>query len=101
MNKAELDRIHNDFLLVYPESQNGRNKEIRKKAQKKVENAIDLAERYISQNQEAYILLTGGDNNTDFGRAIIYDEFTRSHYFGRDMYEFLDNIKEKIASFEE
>lgn len=107
MNKEEwqslynnLERSYNDFQSMYNDSVNGRNKDVRKKAEKKIGYAIDLADRYIRQNHEAYILLTG-ENNSDYGRAINYDEFTNPTYFGNDMSEFLDRIKEKIASFGE
>lgn len=47
---------------------------IRTEADRKVDNAISLAVFHIRKNWEAFELLTGKDS-TEFGRAIIFDEF--------------------------
>lgn len=94
-----LSRIHSDFLISYPTSQNGRNKKIRADADRQVDYAISSANRHIRNHREAYELLTGGENISPFSRTIIYDEFLLAHYFGRDMGDFLNKIKVKIESF--
>ena len=105
MNKQEwenlyriLDDIHSDFLLSYPTYKNGKNKKIRDDAERKVDNAIRLADYHIKKNWEAFELLTGGKESSGFTRAIIYDEFILAHYFGNDMSDFLKKIREKINS---
>jgi len=96
-----LDAEHSTFLLEYPTMRRGRNKKIRATAERKVDNSIRLAKIWIQKYPEAFNLLTGGDDTSDFGRAIIWDEFIRPNYFGGDMTEFLEKIKKKIKSLEE
>ncbi|PZV87262.1 hypothetical protein CLV31_101134 [Algoriphagus aquaeductus] len=95
-----LDSQYSIFLLEYPTMKNGRNKKIRENSERKVYNSIQLSCNWITDYPEAYQLLTGKDN-TDFGRHIIWDEFSRPNYFGSDMSEFLEKIKDKIKSLEE
>lgn len=93
-----LDNIHSDFLMHYPYYKNGRNQKIRDDGLRKAENAIQQADFHILENWESYILLTGGEENTDYGRTIIYDEFKQPRYFGNDMANFLTKIKEKLKN---
>jgi len=95
-----LYRIHSDFSNAYRAYDKGKNKKIRDDAKRQVDNAITLANIHISRSREAYELLTGGPDNNDYGRAIIYEEFLRANYFGGDMNKFLILIKERIASIE-
>ena len=93
-----LNDICSEFLLVYPTYKNGKNKAIRKEAERKVDNAIRLADYHVKKNWEVYELFTGGSDVTPFGRAVIYEEFTRPHYFGGDLTKLLGQIEEKINS---
>lgn len=93
-----LDKIYSDFIMVYPDYDSGRNKNIRTEAKRKVENLICLADLLISKNYEGYILLTGGENISNYSRAIIYDEFKAPRYFGNSLGDFLQKIKEKIPT---
>lgn len=95
-----LDKVYTDFLLAYPNYDGGSNKKIRAEGQRKVESAIRLAKRYILNNTEAYNLLTGGEGNNSYGRAITFDEFEQPRYFRNDMGDYLEKIKEKIKSVE-
>ncbi len=95
-----LDNEHSTFLLEYPTMRNGRNKKIRGDAERKVNNSIRLSCSWIKRYGEAFNLLTGGDETSDFGRAIIWDEFIRPNYFGGDMSEYLEKIKKKIGQLE-
>lgn len=94
-----LNQIHSDFYFAYRDSQNGKNKKIRAEADRKVDNAINLAVFHIRKNWEAFELLTGKDSS-DYGRATIFDEFKLPQYFDFDMREFLEKIKLKIDSFD-
>jgi len=94
----DLDRVYTDFLLAYPEYENGRNKKIREAGRRKVDNAINSASYFIRKNGDAYKLLTGGEGNSDFGRTIAYDEFIQPRYFRNDMGVFLRKIKEGIQN---
>ena len=96
-----LDNEHSTFLLEYPTMKNGRNKKIREDAEKKVDNSIRLSCTWIRRYDEAFFLLTGGDEISDFGRATIWDEFIRPNYFGHDMSDFLEKIKKKISLLEQ
>lgn len=95
-----LDNIYSDFHFAYPDYKDGKNKKIRADAERKVDNAIRLADFHIKRNWEVYELLTGGEKIDGFGRAIIYDEFVLPRYFAGDLSEFLEKIKLKIKSFE-
>lgn len=96
-----LDRTHSDFLLSYPIYKNGKNKKIRNEAERQMYNAINLADYHVKNNWEVYELYTGGPDVSDYGRAVIYDEFRRPSYFGEDMSKLLIQIREKINSIED
>ncbi|WP_264522922.1 hypothetical protein [Flavobacterium sp. N502536] len=96
-----LSRTHSDFLSAYLAYRNGKNKKNRDNAERQVDNVISLASYHIRANWEVFELLTGGENSTGFGRAIIYDEFLLPRYFGDDMRELLNAMQMKIESFEE
>jgi hypothetical protein len=49
---------------------------------------------------EVYILASGGDNRSDFDRAVIMDEFFQHRYIVGDLDTLLFNMKEKIKSFD-
>ena len=93
-----LDSIHSDFLNSYPIYKDGKNQKIRDKAERSVDNAINLAELHIEKNKEVYDLLTGGEkaNNTD--RAYSYDDFRQTRYIGGRMNTLLEKIRDKINS---
>ena len=84
--------------MAYPTYKNGKNKKIRAEAERKVYNAISLADSHVKRNWEVYELFTGGPETSDYGRAIIYEEFTRPNYFGSDLNKLLNLIQEKINS---
>ena len=93
-----LNDIESDFLMEYPTFKNGKNKKIRADAERKIYNSISLADYHVKKNIEVYNLFTGGDNVTDYGRAIAYEEFTRPNYFGSDISKLLSQIQEKLNS---
>lgn len=93
-----LDNILSEFLMEYPTYKNGKNKKIRSDAERKIYNSISLADYHVKNNIEVYQLFTGGSEVSDYGRAIIYEEFTRPNYFGGDLSKLLMQIKEKINS---
>lgn len=97
----KLNKIHSDFSLVYPDYDRGKNKKIREDAERKISYLLHSVKHYVEKNDEVYKLLTGGDNNSDYGRATKYDEFLRPTYFSHDMAEFLRQIKAKINSADE
>ena len=96
-----LDRTHSDFLISYPTYKNGKNKKIRSDAERQMDNAISLADNHVRNNWEVYELYTGGPHVSNYGRAVIYEEFRRPSYFGGDMNKLLAQIQEKINSLEE
>ncbi|MBR11422.1 MAG: hypothetical protein CMP48_27565 [Rickettsiales bacterium] len=87
-----LDKILDDFQSAYFDSKNGKNEKIRSAGKKNVDRAIRLADYHITNNYNAYELLTG-KNGSDISRAFLYDEFKQPHYFGRDLASLLDKIK--------
>lgn len=92
----KLHTIHSDFLMEYPEYKSGKNKKIRADAERKINHLLYLADFYIMNHGEAFIMLTKGEGVSDYGRTIIYDEFLSFRYFGGDMSDFLRKIQEKI-----
>lgn len=94
-----LDREYSNFLMDYPQSEKGKNQKIRKTASARVKNQIDLCCMWIERYGEAYQLATGEDAS-DFGRKINWDEFQLPRYFKNDMRKFLQDVKDKINSFE-
>jgi hypothetical protein len=96
-----LSNEHSNFLFEYPTMRNGKNKKIRADAERKVDNSIRLSTTWIRKYADAFNLLTGGDETSDFGRAIIWSEFIRPDYFGDDMSDYLEKIKKKIGFLEQ
>lgn len=96
-----LNDIHSTFVIDYQTYRNGKNKKIRSDAERKIFNAIHLADYHVKKNPEVYELFTGGADVSDYGRAIIYEEFTRPNYFGHDLNKLLNQIQEKIESLNE
>ena len=92
----QLNKIQYEFSIVYADYQKGKNKQIRERAEKTARYSLTRAEHLLKKHPEVYILLTGGENVTDYHRAIIYDEFTTLRYFERDLNELLGKIEAKI-----
>jgi predicted AAA+ superfamily ATPase len=90
----KLDEIHRNFEWAYSDYKNGRNKKVRTDAERKVASLIDLAERYLLGNEEAYNLLTG-EQGSDYSRAINY-EFRQPRYFSGDLNKLLKAIETNI-----
>jgi hypothetical protein len=97
--QAELKNRLSDFKLNYPIYRNGKNKEIRKEAERKVNLSKYYVCKSIEENGEVYELLTGGENVSDYGRIIVYDEFKQLRYFENDLQNFIDEIAIKIDTF--
>ena len=97
-----LQKCLDDFQDNFHDSRNGRNAKIRNSAQRKVDNAINLAQRWIESNTLVYKIASGGeDERSDYGRAVYIEETFRSDYFEKDMREILKNLKVKIDSLNE
>ncbi len=101
MNKNEwekvyemLEKFHSDFNSAYPEYKNGRNNQVRKAAESKVNSSIALARSHVERSPEILGLIS----SSKFGHTFAYDEFWQARYFGRDMSEFLSLMKQHIAS---
>jgi hypothetical protein len=89
-----LEKLHSDFHEAYPDFNSGKNKAIRKAAERRVDSAITLTKLNIERNPEILELFA----KSEFGHPFAYDEFYQARYFGRDMSKFLRMIKEKIDS---
>lgn len=101
MNKTEWERVfdilekcHSGFNGAYSDYKSGRNKQIRKAAESKVNSSIALARLHVERSPEILGLMS----TSRFGHVFAYDEFWQARYFGRDMSEFLRRMKEHIAS---
>lgn len=92
-------KIHQDFILNYHKSTDGKNSTIRKDAKREVDNALTLAKYHLKNNWEALILIAG--ETSAFNVGIVRDELFLPHYFGADMRTILEGMKSKIKSFDE
>ncbi|MGE8553994.1 MAG: hypothetical protein ACN6OB_08660 [Chryseobacterium jejuense] len=108
MKKTELENIHKilsdclyEFRIGYSDYKNGSNAKIRKEGERKMDSSISLAERWILNNREIYEIASGGNNRSEFDRAIYIEETFRINYFSRDMEEILKELKKIIDSIEE
>jgi|GEM_PF-880312 hypothetical protein len=91
-----LEEIQSEFLLSYPDYRNGRNKQIRENAVRRVDSAIYCADNLVTSNNDVYSLLTGCKNVMGFGRVISYDEFKQPRYFGGDLSTLIARINDEI-----
>lgn len=91
-----LEQIYQDFEKAYHESENGRTKKIRERAHKNAKHEINMANMHIKDHQEAFDLLLGGKELSDYQKSINYNEFLRPKYFTTDMSIFLNKIKDII-----
>lgn len=98
--RQSLEKINSEFSLSYPDYRNGRNKQIRAEAERKVDFAINRADNLITRNEDLYSLLTGGANVTNYERTISYDEFKQPRYFSGEMRNLIDRINEEIEKEE-
>lgn len=94
---SELDKIYSRFLIGYQVYQNGKNKKMREEGGKEADHAIFLANYHIQKTSEAFELLLGPVKD-GFSRAISYAEFKQRRYFGGDLRDFLEKIKNKIQT---
>jgi hypothetical protein len=94
----DLNELHKKFYFQYKNYSHGKNKTIRAIGEREVSDIISRTKRLIAASPEAYTLLTGGPESDDYSRAIIYDEFFTPRYFGKDMGNFLDKIKEIVKN---
>lgn len=107
MNKTELQNIHKiltdclyNFRIAYRDYKDGRNAKIRKDGERRMDNEIVLAKDWIYRNRKVYEIASGGENRSDFHRAMYIEETFWIRYFARDVEEILRKLKELISSLE-
>lgn len=93
----DLDNNYREFLMSYELSVNGKNRGIRRNADINIQHYIRKALFLINSKNEVRALLLGS-NQDDFSVAIFMDEFSQSNYFRNDMGDFLQKIRDKIAT---
>ena len=93
-----LSEIHDRFRNGEREIGNAEDEGSREISEREMTTALSLSDNYISMNLELYNLITGGSNEkiSDFSRSSLYEEFKSKQYFGRDMSNFLDDLKNLI-----
>lgn len=96
--QIELNNRLSDFRVNYPLYRSGKNKTIRDEAERKVNLSKNYVCRFIDDSNEVYELLTGGENVSDYGRLIKYDEFKQLRYFENELQKFINEISIKIDS---
>lgn len=92
-----LNSILDDFKINYHQMKFGKTKKVRNRAEYNVNNATDLAKTWITKYPDCLDLMTG-EGATGYDKAIVWDEFFLSRYFGHDMIDLLNRIKDKIDS---
>lgn len=92
-----LQTTYRNFQIEYQNMRNGKNRKIRDKGERDVNNSIQLTTIWIRKYPEAYAILTG-ENGSDFNRFIVWDEFQLPQWFNNDMPEFLERLEAKINS---
>ncbi|HEX2628470.1 MAG TPA: hypothetical protein VHM26_05655, partial [Chitinophagaceae bacterium] len=78
----------------------GSNKKKRADAGREIEHVKYVIKHLFRKYPEAYVMASGGETSTDYGRAIVMDEFFQNHYIVGDVGTLLNSIREKIKSFE-
>ncbi len=91
-----LDPIYLDFQKAYSDLSDGRNKKNRDAAYSNAKHEITMALLHVKDYYEAYELLTGGKEISDYQREINYSELLKIQYFDSDMRIFLKKIKNII-----
>jgi len=106
MNKSEWEAVYKDLDIGYADLYmherdyvNGSNKKIREKGGRDMDYIIDRIKNKIRRIPELYEMAIGGENISDYSRAIIADEFFSRRYIVRDLSRLLGLIQEKIKSF--
>lgn len=99
MEKATIQRhydylsgIYDDYYFASERAKNDRLKKDREKASNNQSNIIHRCERYIQNNPELFDFYIS-KNTTDFGKVIIWDEFFSLQWFGRDLSDLLEKMK--------
>lgn len=87
-----LKRIRSEFLDSYFLSVKGKNKKIRDSNKEKVKDIIDSTIKLITNNQIYEKLLLIDIVDSEYDRAIFYDDFKSPKTFGKDLEEFLRKI---------
>lgn len=105
MDKNELEKIYKilydcdyNFRIAHRDYKNGKNAKIRKDAERKMDNEIELAKTWIYRNPDVYNLASGGDNSSATDRAMYIEETFWVLYFARDMDGILKKLKALIDS---
>jgi len=92
---STLRDFYSEFTPEYRDHQNGKNKKIRENAYRNAKHTIQMTEQYLWKTEEIMEILCDGDTS-DYGRAIIMDEFRSPRYFDSDMSKLIRDVKNKI-----
>ena len=90
-----LRDFYSEFTKEYTDYQNGKNKKIKENAYSNIKITIRMTEKYLWQTEEIMEILCDGDTS-DYGRAIILDEFRSPGYFDSDMSKLIQEVKVKL-----
>ncbi len=101
MTKEKL-QIHYNFILnqldefniFYDKYKNGKNLQIRKEAERKMNSVMTFIKMQITNNPEIYDLFTGGYN--DANEKI--NDLNKPQFFHSDIPNLLKKLLEKITS---
>jgi len=91
----KLKEFYGEFRPEYHDYENGKNKKIRDNAYSNVTITIQMTKRYLRKTEEIMEILCDGDTS-DFGRAIIMDEFSSPRYYDKDMSKLIRDVQEKL-----
>jgi len=93
-----LSEIHDRFRTGERQIERGVDENEKVIADREMATALLLSDNYIGMNEELYNMITGGESDaiSDYSRESQYEEFKSRQYFGRDMTNFLDDLKSSI-----
>ena len=94
-----LNELYSDFRSENSVYEKGKNKKIRDTAYNNLKNTIQVTKSYVWKIEELMELLCEGDTS-DFGRAIIMDEFSSPTYYDKDMARLIRDVQDKINQME-
>lgn len=98
---SEFDKAHSELFMYQREYKHGSNKKKREQADRQMGYVKHRIEYLFNKYPEVYKIATGGEKSTDFGKAIIMDEFFQNRYIVDDLGKILVSMKEKIKSIED
>jgi len=92
---TKLKEFYREFSLEYNNYKNGKNKNIRENGYSNLKKTIQYTKKFLYSTEEILEILCNGDTS-DYGRAIILDEFSSPEYYEKDMSKLIRDVEDKL-----